>query len=607
MPLLSFSDLAFLWPFANEAAKTLFVYKAHRVYPPENEKAMLALTGAMGRIVMDDASPGVYDVDDAERGGPGHAPVEGRHVIYVGGPARNGPAADFLKACEQRLGTTARFLIDDRPRAFHVGDPQAEPRLRFTAEYHDDEKVRVRADYGLVVLTFNPFDGRDQDPDDENELHRGPNRALLVAGLHSQGTLAAAETISRPDLARQIVGRLVANCHLPPHVLGTVEVIVRAGVDEGGDLKKEAGRDEIQLEYIAVNGLELFPRPNRHAPRKAYPALPFGKGRIVRIDRRPIDDEIQLTEDVEVTFVEEKPLDDDQKKDSAFAVKGQPCDGLTDAFFEYFAGRHLVIISPHSDDSVIGCGGLVYYVRNRELWERKGRKEQRPDVHVLVMTASPGGVLKEQLEDYCSAIGVAKAPDAVVDAELHAELRAQMRRNESRSEAFLLGTSTCWMHLTRPDDPRAYHKLEETLEGIRRRSREVRPLTVLIPPPEDQHATHRLIREVVLRFLRNRREYDDTDVWAYESPWGALAPTDINVVLPLDKHAMFAKCQAIAMHHSQETRTRFSEVARTRARLKAEVLPEELFAFGGGRFEWHFVEVFQRVRWKMGVFASICG
>ena len=67
MPLFNFSDLAMLWPFANEADKTLFGYKQHeepasrhsRERLPSNERAILVLTGALGRIVMDDSSPDI--------------------------------------------------------------------------------------------------------------------------------------------------------------------------------------------------------------------------------------------------------------------------------------------------------------------------------------------------------------------------------------------------------------------------------------------------------------------------------------------------------------------------------------------------------------------
>jgi LmbE family N-acetylglucosaminyl deacetylase len=159
----------------------------------------------------------------------------------------------------------------------------------------------------------------------------------------------------------------------------------------------------------------------------------------------------------------------------------------------------------------------------------------------------------------------------------------------------VLDTVPHWLDL-RFDDPksgrllaRRFTKLREEAEARKRR------LAFLVPPFEDQHPTHRSARELVLEVLR-KAEYD-AEVWAYESPWGFLTPTHINVILPLDKHAMFAKCQAIAMHQSQEARTRYSEVARTQARRNAEVVPEEALAFGEGPFGWDYVEVFHKLTW----------
>lgn len=593
MSLFNFSDLAVLWPFANQADKTLFVYKQHdgTASPPNDGRAMLALAGALGPIVMDDSSPDMYSVGTTPRShlaGLEALLTKGRHAIFVGGSARNEASLDFLRKCEEAFGDQGNPQpriasrlpqSPDQPRVLRVASTEFEPT------YYDDGRTRVREDYGVAILTFSPFNPQ--------------YKALLVAGLHSPGTLAAARAISRPDLSRDVVRRIAANFHLPPHVLGTVEVVVRVEVEENGEIKRSGGHGVIEVQSVIVNNIRLFPDPDVESPRKAFPCLPAPRCPVLRIHRWPVGpNRFEASEDLDITFVQEGAHAAYRSDDASMPARGTPQRKPTPEFFEYFSERDLVVISPHSDDSVIGCGGLIYYARNRELWKDPSL---RPSVHVFVMTASPRGVRLREFEAYCRAIGV-EPPDAKDDPDANAELRRQIRRNEARSEAFLLDALAHWLDL-RFDDPKSgrllakrFKRLHDEAERRRRR------LTFLVPPFEDQHPTHRSARELVLEVLRNGDYH--ADVWAYESPWGFLSPTHINVILPLDKHAMFAKCQAISMHQSQEARTRYSEVARTQARRNAEVVPEEALAFGGGAVGWDYVEVFHKLTWTTVVYGD---
>lgn len=597
MPLLNFSDLAMLWPFANEADKTLFVYKQHagaasspgQEKPPYNERAILVLTGALGHIVMDDSSPDVRTVDgpgSRKRANDTEALCREKHVIFAGGPARNMAVRRFLKKCkEQELEITAHLPGGGRePRVLRVGPSKSNPVHEFKALYHDGESTKVKVDYGLALLTFNPFDPK--------------YKALMVAGLHGPGTLAAALAIAGPDLSERIVRALLANFHLPPHLLGTVEVVVRTEVDENGELAKNAdGRPIIELEYVAVNTLELLPSAKLDMLRVAYPSWPPREDQVLHVTR------LRRAHDIEICFekVEGRSASGYRTNDSACVVNGRLRRRPARAFVDYFSGRDVVVISPHSDDSVIGCGGLMYYLRNRGLWAGKAADEQRPNVHVLVMTASPGGVPEREFQAYCHVIGITSRQLAM-QAGLHPLLRSQIRRNESLAEAFLLDAETHWMALA-VDDLEAVDQVTAKLEQIRgAENTRSRPVTVLIPSSEDQHPTHRWASELVLKVLRREEAYGAAHVWAYESPWANLSAANIDIILPLDKYAIFAKCQGIAMHQSQEVRTHYTEVARTQARCKAEVVPEELFSFGGGARGWDFVEVYQDLRWQKRVF-----
>jgi len=593
MSLFNFSDLAVLWPFANQADRTLFVYKQHdgTASPPNDGRAMLALAGALGPIVMDDSSPDMYSVGTSPADDLAALEAmlaEGRHAIYVGGGARNEASRRFLQKCEEVFGDCGNpqpKIASRMPEAVEERRVLRVAGTEFEPTYYDDERTRVREDYGVAILTFSPFHPQ--------------YKALLVAGLHGAGTLAAARAISRPDLSRDVVRRIAANFHLPPHILGTVEVVVCAEVEESGEIKRSGGHGVIEVRSVIVNNVRLFPDPDVESPRRAFPCLPAPGCPVLRVHRWPVGpNRFEASEDIDITFVQEGANAAYRSDDSAMPARGTPHRKPTPDFFDYFSRRDLVVISPHSDDSVIGCGGLLYYVRNRELWEDASL---RPTVHVFVMTASPRGVRLREFDAYSRAIGV-EPPDAKEDPDANAELRRQIRRNEARSEAFLLDALAHWLDL-RFDDPKSGRLLAKRFERLEHEAeRRRRRLTFLVPPFEDEHPTHRSARELVLEVLRGSDYH--ADVWAYESPWGFLSPTHINVILPLDKHAMFAKCQAISMHQSQEARTRYSEVARTQARRNAEVVPEEALAFGGGAFGWDYVEVFHKLTWTTVVYGD---
>jgi LmbE family N-acetylglucosaminyl deacetylase len=471
------------------------------------------------------------------------------------------------------------LLREGRSKSFQV-----KGKKMFTAEYYDDEQMRPRVDYGKAMLTFNPYDRT--------------KKSLLLFGLNAQGTLAAARAITRRDLSGDVVRRLVANYHLPPRLLGVVEVVVRGAVAEDGTLKKSDGLDDISVEFVAVNGLELYPQPDRDNVRGALLDLPpEEKGLVLRVR-----DPDQPTEDsIRIAF--KWPLRAGPPEGSALAVPGEPNHRLEHRFFDHFSDRDVVVIAPHSDDCALGCGGLIYYLRHTKLWEGRRPREDggdpRPEVHVLVMTKGLGGIDEDALAAYYVATGVAGISNAKDMARVNSEMRSEIRYNESLSEALLLDTKTVWLDLNLKT-PEAHAKMRAKLWELRTKAfARRRALTVLIPGAEDEHPTHRDARELVLRVLGQAEDgYEDTRVWAYQGPWARPTRSQVTVILPLDKYAMFAKCQAIAMHQSQEARTRYSDVARTQARLFAETVPEQVFGYGATESGWDYLEVYHELHWE---------
>lgn len=727
--MAKFSDLLLLWPFANELDQTVFVYnqpravmyaRTQRNVPPNDGIAMLTLSTALGRLAMDDSIPNCYLI--------GHMDASyerersSKHLIYIGGRIYNERVEAFLNECssdlmvslpsqkpffsielttqdESRLNEGVlpdplekefrargiqfceggQLSIEEEDRAWLIEGKEVtyflrkdrgivevsrfehmqhrcmetresksrshfEPAFR-TDYYGSPENGKVKTDYGLILLADNPFAVAKE------------RKVLLVAGLHSYGTLAAARFASSPSLSAEIARRVMANFHAPLHLCKIVEVIVRAEVDEvTGKLsdpdEKEVGK---YIERIFING-DLIYKP----------------------DRRPRVDEAHIgpaASRIDVQRIRGTLLLDFTPKhfhssSVALPMTEVSASLLSDQFFEYFSGRHVIVCSPHSDDSVIACGGLIYYLRNEELWSAYGYvAEQTPSVDVMVMTESSRGVPDQYFEDYCKYIGT---PVEIMN-ERKGEAKAEVRHNESLSEGMLLSTSSHWLNIDILGDKQEIRrKITDKLSEILGDPSPVNPI-FLIPNLKEQHPTHRSVTDIMLGILRkvfsiglgkyqnelmdgivsddlrerfrdngirisrnttvsvreeggvwiivdqqdSREKYfvklergqldiysgilpgEVTEIWLYESPWSYLDTGDINVIIPLDKHAMFAKCQAISMHQSQDIRTRYSDIARAHSRGNAETLQEMVYGFASSSRKWNYLEVFSARMWKL--------
>ena len=569
-----FSDLAFLWPFANELDKTLLVYmeqdptgamRRRGEIPPNDELAKSALLTALGRLVMDDSQPRFHLAGHRDQ--EYHQAKAASHLIYIGGSIRqeDAPSRDFLEKCDDLEYSRTVKLPDsaEAPRVLTIGEHA------LCTEYHGDiADHKCKVDYGLAYLAPNPFDGS-----------RRNWSALAVAGCHSYGTLAAAMVVSNPRLSPVALDPIMANLHLPPHLACPVEIVVRASVDPEGRLDP---LDADAIGAVIVRGRVLwaarwFPAPT--SPRPATFGLPHGA--IVNRD-----------DDLRVSFTA-------GKKDSVIATPGTDRNDyklpLHKEFFGLFRRKAVIVISPHSDDAGLGCGGLIYYLRNRSLWMTF--HQEPPPVFVTVLTASARGVTEDHARSYAE----------LIDKPYHAGLHTVIRHNESMAEGYALATDVSWLELDRlkQESEKASRILDElrTIGGLL--AVVGREPLFIVPSPRDLHETHRRMTSMVLDILRRRRQnalrdidlfqQSQLDVWIYESPWGPIEKDDVNVVVPLDRHAMFAKCQAIAMHRSQEKRTRFCTVALTRALHNAQTVGELVIAgTGGSSPDWQYLEAFQR-------------
>ncbi len=466
------------------------------------------------------------------------------HLVLIGGPKTNGLTKQVIEKIQKtnrRVASAMRLDLDDpgyRSLSIHGRTWRAA----------HDESGNVTQDYGVVLLTDNPYD---------DSSGSSKTKVLLLAGLHSTGTLAAALAVTQPAVAKDIADLVLSNYHLPPHLLNSVFIIVGA---------TPSGATVTQSD-IAIADQFIIPPPPSQPLRNVTERLIINLGAACdsgKATRRTID-------------------------------MGVP---LGDEFFKFFTRKTVVVISPHSDDVVLGCGGLLYYLRNGPLWQQ--RQKPQPSVYTLIVTPSPKGVEVQYIQRYYQARrGLSGGLSSPVDVKSVHDARADdIRQNEALSEASLLGVSDMrWLgaNTLEMEEP----ALNSHLTALLSESPDGAGCVFLIPLLSDSHPTHSRITRATLKLIKTT--YRESQVWTYESPWGHVDASEINVLVPLDKHAMFAKCQAMAMHRSQESRTSFADAVRGSNRSRAETSREIVGGFGAGGCggpAWDYAEVFGWVNAK---------
>jgi len=290
---------------------------------------------------------------------------------------------------------------------------------------------------------------------------------------------------------------------------------------------------------------------------------------------------------------------------------------ITQGFYETFARTVVLVVSPHPDDSVLGAGGLIQRLTDRVAWTRDSGlpEDEWPIVYTIVMTSGSRGVddqylrlylmgkgreKNEGLADYVARRAAGAPPEPERDHAL-AHLCEEIRHQESQAEARILQVRERFFlslrgiyeqHTITPEDRTVARDLICSLSD---RHPDMRRL-VLVPHRDDVHPVHKLSTTLVADIIEKDLVWRNTTVWQYESPWVNFSPHQIEIVVPFDGIAMATKAEAMAVHRSQEYRTKYSDIARYRAQMMAETFPELLGGFGQSGHRWDYVEAFQELR-----------
>ena len=290
---------------------------------------------------------------------------------------------------------------------------------------------------------------------------------------------------------------------------------------------------------------------------------------------------------------------------------------IRQGFCRRFARTLVIVVSPHPDDSVLGAGGFIHRLTDRAAWERQAEISEPdwPVVYTIVMTSGSRGVDDEYLRRHAMnhvrevepALGdyllrkVAGRDDSPENERALGRVREEVRRRESLAEARLLGVrESVFLNLrgiyhdhTISDEDR--HAVSQLIHSLLARHPDW-PRLFLVPHRDDMHPVHSLCTSLVGDFVEKELRWQNTAVWQYESPWITFSPHQVEYVVAFDGIGMATKAEAMAVHRSQEYRTKYSDVARYAGQMRAETFPELLGGFGQPGYHWDYVEAFQELR-----------
>jgi len=171
---------------------------------------------------------------------------------------------------------------------------------------------------------------------------------------------------------------------------------------------------------------------------------------------------------------------------------------------------NVLVIAPHPDDEVIGCGGAI--------WLRVQRRER---VSVVFLTSGELGL-----------------------KHLPREKAWKIREAEARNAAKILGLGR--LHFLRQPDWMLADHTAATAEALRPVLVEERPDVIYLPHPNDGHPDHQASFPILRAALKRCRQLKP-ELLAYEI-WVSLAAHD--VVVDISK-AMPRKLHALHAHRSQ--------------------------------------------------------
>lgn len=192
--------------------------------------------------------------------------------------------------------------------------------------------------------------------------------------------------------------------------------------------------------------------------------------------------------------------------------------------------QKVLIVAPHPDDEVFGCGGFIHRV-----------KQAGGKVYVLFMTV---GTTKD-----FSQKGVSMKDERIKEIEQVAEFLAY--------DGYRIAFPGDEYHLRLDSIPQK-DLINEIERGKDISLQELNPTTILIPPPGDYNQDHRAVSYASLTATRpvpSQYKNLQRHVLTYEYPYGAWTYVESlrspEVFVELQREDLEAKSRAVALYKSQ--------------------------------------------------------
>ncbi|AKG92435.1 LmbE-like protein [Geoglobus ahangari] len=204
--------------------------------------------------------------------------------------------------------------------------------------------------------------------------------------------------------------------------------------------------------------------------------------------------------------------------------------------------ERVLILSPHTDDGELGCGGTI----------AKFVEDGKEVIYVALSACEksvpdgfPKDILKKEVKAATQILGIKEKNLLLFDFEVR-------------------------------KFPTFRQEILDTLIQVKK---DVSPDIVFTPSSFDTHQDHKVVREETLRAFK------DCTILGYEQPWNNIT-FDTIAFVPLDERHVDLKVSALKMYKSQAEKTYFDEkfiksLARTR----------------GVQIRTEFAEVFEVIRW----------
>ncbi|WP_040781604.1 PIG-L deacetylase family protein [Nocardia pneumoniae] len=236
-------------------------------------------------------------------------------------------------------------------------------------------------------------------------------------------------------------------------------------------------------------------------------------------------------------------------------------------YFDWDVQR-VLIIAPHPDDEVLGCGGLISRV-----------KREGGEVHVLYVTA--GEVADFSLAGRSTAAEKLREIEKVAESFSLDGWHLALPGDKHNLRLDILPRSQLVDLLERPGNPLAFPTLK--------------PSVVLAPDPTSYNQDHQAVASAVLTALRpgpDAFRHQPTAVLTYEEAadsWSAQPALVRNVFVELAADDVDRKVATMALHASQwreHPHTRSKEALRGLAVLR------------GAQSGYRYAEAFHLLRWR---------